>query len=149
MLHSPAHSPVLLDHHPRKKSIWPPQLGVIAILVIVAFSCASGQKSNNSTAHEDRKTRIPAPGNTAVLARAGIKNCHPDCNNSSNEVYLPTAFSAPQVISGTVEVRVDLIPPISGVQFSLDGRIFESDENGFARITVKSPGVYQIEPVPF
>jgi hypothetical protein len=42
-----------------------------------------------------------------------------------------------------------LIPPISGVQFSLDGRIFESDENGFARITVKSPGVYQIEPVPF
>ena len=45
-------------------------------------------------------------------------------------------------------VEVIVTPPLPDIRFSLDGRIFTSDDYGVARIKVKEAGNYQIDVLP-
>lgn len=47
--------------------------------------------------------------------------------------------------AGSNTLTIQVIPPLAGVEFALNGEVFESDNEGLARITAPGPGTYEIE----
>lgn len=58
--------------------------------------------------------------------------------------YQP-AQTKKRMLVGPAEIVIHTVPSLSGVEFSLDGRKFQSGPDGSARITVNRAGTYPIE----
>lgn len=61
--------------------------------------------------------------------------------------FSPAQSSLDLVIVPNV-LKVQVVPPMSGVKFDLSGRSFESDQDGIARVWVDFPGIYHLELLP-
>jgi len=70
----------------------------------------------------------------------------PQSNRSSRAAALskpqPTAFEPP----ATLEIHT--VPALEGIRFALDGRAFETDEQGVASLRVWRGGPHQLEVLP-
>ena len=53
-----------------------------------------------------------------------------------------------ELIVSPAMVEVIVTPPLPGIKFSLDGRVFKSDDYGVARIEVDEAGKYEIDILP-
>src|SRR5215213_566736 len=53
-----------------------------------------------------------------------------------------------ELIISPALVEILVTPPLPGIKFSLDGRVFTSDAYGVARIEVKEAGNYEIDILP-
>lgn len=55
----------------------------------------------------------------------------------------------PDETRDTLRLEIQTVPPLVGIQFSLDGEHFETGEEGRAEIRVVETGIYQLEALPY
>ncbi len=79
---------------------------------------------------------LPAGQYTLKAAFDGYKN------------YLSSSATTTLTFQPAV-LTVSTVPPLEGVNFSLDGRVFSTAANGTAQITVSESGVHQLEVLPW
>ncbi|GMR11562.1 MAG: hypothetical protein BMS9Abin28_2397 [Anaerolineae bacterium] len=109
-----------------------------AVLVVVAaasllptgaFAAMQGSSAVAATSVSHLQSRSPPHFNRATKAATFLER-------------RPTAFEVP----ATLEIRT--VPAMEGIQFALDGRAFETDEQGAASLRVWRGGTHQLEVLP-
>lgn len=66
----------------------------------------------------------------------------------SKSPSLGSSKAAADLVVSPATLEIIVIPPLPGIKFSLDGRVFASDDYGVARIDVKKTGKYQVDVLP-
>jgi hypothetical protein len=98
----------------------------------------------------ERQTRTDATGTATIrviLDEAGTYALSATFKGSKSPSLGSSKATADLVVSpATVEIIVT--PPLPGIKFSLDGRVFSSDDYGVARIKVPQSGKYQLDILP-
>jgi hypothetical protein len=58
------------------------------------------------------------------------------------------ATAEADIVIEPAKVAIYTVPPVPGVRFKLNDKIYTSDENGVAALTVKTSGIYTLEVLP-
>lgn len=64
-------------------------------------------------------------------------------------VNLPFASVEAEMVIEPAKVEIRTVPPMAGVKFNLNDRIYTSDENGFVNIQIDASGYYDLEVLEF
>lgn len=93
-----------------------------------------------------KRTRTDSAGTVALSVRRDLKPGAYTFNVvfPGSVHYLESGSSAELVVEPAL-LEIHTVPPLPGVEFSLAGRVFRSDEEGVARIQVETPGSYRLE----
>ena len=65
--------------------------------------------------------------------------------NGSPDLGFACATASSEFIVESAEVAIRTVPPLPGIRFALDQRVFVTDESGVARIDVSQPGAHRLE----
>src|SRR5688572_11915214 len=68
--------------------------------------------------------------------------------NGSKAPSLGSSKAAADLVVSPATVEIIVTPPLPDIKFSLDGRVFASDDYGVARIKVSQTGKYQLDILP-
>lgn len=66
----------------------------------------------------------------------------------SKSPSLGSSRAAADLVVSPATVEIIVTPPLPDIKFSLDGRVFKSDDYGVARIKVSETGKYQLDILP-
>src|SRR5215211_5205628 len=61
---------------------------------------------------------------------------------------LGSSKAAADLVVSPATVEIIVTPPLPGIKFALDGKVFASDDYGVARIQVRETGKYQLDILP-
>ena len=138
------------------KAVGPLQAGSPAIFV--AELKAEGQMNAGAVKNEliklivdgtqERRARTDETGTVELRIRRelsiGVHTIEVVYDGSTS--LLPSRISTELVVT-PVMLEIHVLPPMSNVQFSLDGQLFTSNDAGVAKIEVEQPGTYRLASV--
>lgn len=99
----------------------------------------------------ERTAKTDATGTASFIIRrdlpAGTYNIMATWGGSRS-LNLASSKASTQMIINPAEIKIHTVPSLSGVRFSLAGRIFTSNSSGIARIQVEQPGPFSLQVLP-
>lgn len=138
------------------KPVGPLQAGAPAIFVaqLTAEGKMNAGAINNELVRlivdgtQERRARTDETGTVEMRVRRelsiGVHTIEIVYDGSTS--LLPARFIAELVVT-PVLLEIHVLPPMSGVQFSLNGLLFASNDAGVAKIEVERPGTYKLVSV--
>ena len=133
----------------------PVSLGNPAIIVLKLIS-SKGQQGVDQPIKvfvngiEERRARTDATGTATVrITREEADTYSLTATfNGSKSPSLGSSKAAADLVVSPAIVEVIVTPPLPDIKFSLDGKVFASDEYGVARIKVSQARKYQLDILP-
>jgi hypothetical protein len=104
-----------------------------AILFTINDEYLGQARSNDEGVFERKITKVLNAGTYKIKATS----------NATRSLDTSVAYANLKILPA--EVRVQTIPPISGIPFQMDGKRFVSGDDGFATVTIDAPGEYRLQ----
>jgi hypothetical protein len=98
----------------------------------------------------ERSVRTDNKGMASVRIRRAVAGTY-ELSATFKGSKLPslgTSNASAELVITPEIVEVHVTPPLPGIKFSLNGRIFSSDDYGVARVEVKEAGKYDLDILP-
>jgi hypothetical protein len=89
--------------------------------------------------------RFTTPVSSGISANRIVK---PYINVDSSTDFFDSPLSFTTLKTSTGDVQIQLVPPIPGVVFQINGQKFVSGQDGFASIQINNPGQYRLFLLP-
>jgi hypothetical protein len=98
----------------------------------------------------ERRTRTDATGTATIRVERGIAGTYAlsALFKGSKSPSLGSSQAEAGLVVSPAVVEIIVTPPLPDIKFSLDGRIFASDDYGVARVNVKEAGKYTVDVLP-
>ena len=98
----------------------------------------------------ERRVRTDATGTATIRVKRDIADTYAlfATFKGSKSPSLGSSKAEADLVVTPATVEIIVTPPLPDIKFSLDGRVFASDDYGVARIQVKEAGTYQIDILP-
>jgi hypothetical protein len=98
----------------------------------------------------ERQARTDATGTATIRVTRDIAGAYAlsATFKGSKSPSLGSSKAEADLVVSPATVEIIVTPPLPDIKFSLDGRVFASDDYGVARIEVKEAGQYQIDILP-
>lgn len=98
----------------------------------------------------ERRTRTDASGTATIRVTRDLAGAYELSASfkGSKSPSLGSSKATGQLVVSPAIVEIIVTPRLPGIRFSLNDRIFASDEYGVARIQVREAGEYQLEILP-
>lgn len=98
----------------------------------------------------ERRARTDATGTATVRVQRDIADTYAlfATFKGSKAPSLGSSKAEADLVVSPAVVEIIVTPPLPDLRFSLDGRVFTSDDYGVARISVKEAGKYKLDVLP-
>ena len=98
----------------------------------------------------ERRARTDATGSATVRVSRDLAGTYAlsATFKGSKAPSLGSSKATADLVVSPATVEIIVTPPLPDIKFSLDGRVFASDDYGVARISVKEAGKYQVDVLP-
>jgi hypothetical protein len=99
---------------------------------------------------EERRARTDATGTATIRVQRDIADTYAlsATFKGSKSPSLGSSQAEADLVVSPAIVEIIVTPPLADIKFSLDGRVFKSDDYGVARISVKEAGKYKVDVLP-
>ena len=98
----------------------------------------------------ERRARTDATGTATIRVQRDIADTYAlsATFKGSKSPSLGSSNAEADLVVSPAVVEIIVTPPLPDIKFSLDGRVFTSDDYGVARISVKEAGKYKVDVLP-